>query len=177
MNEKKLPTVAYFSMEFGLHSDFKMYAGGLGILAGDYIKGAKDINAPIVPIGLKWKQGYTDQRIDAEGKPYDTYHNYVYDFLEDTGVKVSVKVRNVDVICKVWKTDKFGNNPYIYLIQIFLRTVMPGLQVNYMAGLAKNGLLRKSCWVSVGSRLCGRYKFQLTSTISTKAMPHLQQPN
>lgn len=115
MNEKKLPTVAYFSMEFGLHSDFKMYAGGLGILAGDYIKGAKDINAPIVPIGLKWKQGYTDQRIDAEGKPYDTYHNYVYDFLEDTGVKVSVKVRNVDVICKVWKTDKFGNNP-LYLL-------------------------------------------------------------
>lgn len=63
MNEQKLPSVAYFSMEYGLHSDFKMYAGGLGILAGDYIKGAKDINAPIIPIGLKWKQGYTDQRL------------------------------------------------------------------------------------------------------------------
>ncbi|MND84438.1 Maltodextrin phosphorylase [compost metagenome] len=115
MSEKKLPTVAYFSMEYGLHSDFKMYAGGLGILAGDYIKGAKDINAPLVAIGLKWKQGYTDQRIDANGKPYDTYHNYVYDFLEDTGVKVSVKVRGLDVICKVWKTEKFGNNP-LYLL-------------------------------------------------------------
>lgn len=115
MSEKKLPTVAYFSMEYGLHSDFKMYAGGLGILAGDYIKGAKDINAPLVAIGIKWKQGYTDQRIDANGKPYDTYHNYVYDFLEDTGVKVSVKVRNLDVYCKVWKTEKFGNNP-LYLL-------------------------------------------------------------
>ena len=48
-------------------------------------------------------------------KPYDTYHNYVYDFLEDTGVNVRVKVRKVDVICKVWKTEKFGNNP-LYLL-------------------------------------------------------------
>lgn len=115
MNENTLPTVAYFSMEYGLHSDFKMYAGGLGILAGDYIKGAKDIQMPIVAIGVKWKQGYTDQRIDADGNPYDTYHNYVYDFLEDTGVKVAVKVRNIDVICKVWKTEHFGNNP-LYLL-------------------------------------------------------------
>lgn len=115
MNQNKLPSVAYFSMEYGLHSDFKMYAGGLGILAGDYIKGAKDIGAPIIPIGLKWKQGYTDQKIDANGNPYDSYHNYVYDFLEDTGVKVTVKVRKVDVVCKVWKTDKFGNNP-LYLL-------------------------------------------------------------
>ncbi|GJM75711.1 hypothetical protein HMSSN036_79270 [Paenibacillus macerans] len=45
MNEQKLPAVAYFCMEYGLHSDFKMYAGGLGILAGDYIKGAKDYGA------------------------------------------------------------------------------------------------------------------------------------
>ncbi|KWX87900.1 alpha-glucan phosphorylase [Paenibacillus riograndensis] len=115
MNEKQLPSVAYFSMEYGLHSDFKMYAGGLGILAGDYIKGARDIQAPIIPIGLKWKQGYTDQKIDASGKPYDSYHNNVYDFLEDTGVKVTVKVRKIDVVCKVWKTDHFGNSP-LYLL-------------------------------------------------------------
>lgn len=115
MNEQKLPSVAYFSMEYGLHSDFKMYAGGLGILAGDYIKGAKDINAPIIPIGLKWKQGYTDQKIDANGNPYDSYHNYIYDFLEDTGVKVTVKVRKIDVVCKVWKTDYFGNST-LYLL-------------------------------------------------------------
>lgn len=115
MNENQLPSVAYFSMEYGLHSDFKMYAGGLGILAGDYIKGAKDINAPIIPIGLKWKQGYTDQKIDAHGNPYDSYHNYVYDFLEDTGVKVTVKVRKIDVVCKVWKTEQFGNSP-LYLL-------------------------------------------------------------
>lgn len=115
MNEQKLPAVAYFCMEYGLHSDFKMYAGGLGILAGDYIKGAKDYGAPIVAVGIKWKQGYTDQRIGPDGKPYDTFENRDYDFLEDTEVTVTVKVRSADVRCKVWKTEKFGNAP-LYLL-------------------------------------------------------------
>ncbi|MGG6310886.1 alpha-glucan family phosphorylase [Paenibacillus macerans] len=115
MNERQLPTVAYFSMEYGLHSDFKMYAGGLGILAGDFIKGAKDIGAPLVGIGIKWKQGYTDQRIGDDGRPYDTFASNEYDFLEDTGATVTVTIKNAEVACKVWKTEKFGNNP-LYLL-------------------------------------------------------------
>jgi len=115
MDINNLPRVAYFCMEYGLHADFKAYAGGLGILAGDYLKGAKDLNLPLVGIGLKWKQGYTEQFIDENGKTYDTFHNYEYDFLEDTGVKVTVKIRKLDVVCKVWKLEKFGNNP-LYLL-------------------------------------------------------------
>lgn len=115
MNTDTLPKVAYFCMEYGLQSDFKLYAGGLGILAGDYIKGAKDLGLPMTAIGIKWKQGYGDQAIDMDGKPYDTYHNYNYDFLKDTGVKVTVKIRNTDVVCKVWETEKFGNIP-LYLL-------------------------------------------------------------
>ncbi|GIP50380.1 alpha-1,4 glucan phosphorylase [Paenibacillus sp. J53TS2] len=115
MSERQLPTVAYFSMEYGLHSDFKMYAGGLGILAGDFIKGAKDIGAPLVGIGIKWKQGYTDQRIGEDGRPYDTFIDHDYDFLEDTGLTVTVTIKNAEVPCKVWKTEKFGNNP-LYLL-------------------------------------------------------------
>lgn len=115
MYKDKLPKVAYFCMEYGLHSDFKMYAGGLGILAGDYLKGAKDMNLPLIGIGIKWKQGYTDQYIDKDGNPYDSYHNYNYNFLEDTNIMISVKIRNIDVYCKVWKTEKFGNNP-LYLL-------------------------------------------------------------
>lgn len=115
MDTNKLPKVAYFCMEYGLESDFKIYAGGLGILAGDYLKGAKDLNMPLIGIGIKWKQGYTDQVIGEDGKPYDSYHNYYYDFLEDTGVKVTVKIRNEDVVCKVWKVEKFNNNT-IYLL-------------------------------------------------------------
>ena len=111
----KNPRVAYFCMEYGLDNRFKAYAGGLGILAGDYLKGAKDYNYPIVGIGLKWKQGYTDQLIGPDGMPYDTYHNYQYDFLEDTGVTVSVEIRKREVHCKVWKLDCFGNVP-LYLL-------------------------------------------------------------
>jgi len=108
---KKKKKVAYLSMEFALDNSLSTYAGGLGILAGDYIKGAKDHDYPIIGIGIKWKQGYTDQRIDDEGKVYDTYHNYNYDFLKDTGVIVKVTIRNENVYCKVWKSDSFGNNP------------------------------------------------------------------
>jgi len=102
-------------MEYGLDTALKTYAGGLGILAGDYLKGAKDHNFPIVGIGLKWKQGYTEQLIGEDGRPYDTYKNYDYDFLKDTGVKVTVKIRQRDVVCKVWEVTKFGNAP-LYLL-------------------------------------------------------------
>lgn len=112
---KKYPNVAYFCMEYGLDASMRTYAGGLGILAGDYLKGAKDHEFPMVALGIKWKQGYTDQRIDEDGRPYDAYHNYDYEYLEDTGVKVTVNIRQRDVVCKVWKIEKFGNVP-LYLL-------------------------------------------------------------
>jgi len=115
MTNKSLPKVAYFCMEYGLDVSMKTYAGGLGILAGDYLKGAKDHEYPMVGIGIKWKQGYTDQMVGKDGRPYDSYHNYEYDHLKDTGVKVKVKIRQRDVVCKVWEVDKFGNAP-IYLL-------------------------------------------------------------
>jgi starch phosphorylase len=114
-SKKHLPRVAYFCMEYGLTSDFKIYAGGLGILAGDYLKGAKDHGFPIVGIGIKWKQGYGDQVIGEDGQPFDAYHNNQYDFLEDTGVIVEVEIRKATVKCKVWKTEAFGNAP-LYLL-------------------------------------------------------------
>ncbi len=107
----KKPAVAYFSMEYALENDLKLYAGGLGILAGDYLKGAKDNDYPIVGIGIKWKQGYTQQRLDNEGNAYDCYHNYTYDFLEDTGVKVNVEIRGRNIACKVWKCERLGMFP------------------------------------------------------------------
>jgi len=129
MSTKKLPNVAYFCMEYGLDTSLKTYAGGLGILAGDYIKGAKDHDYPMVAIGIKWKQGYTDQYIDEHGKPYDSYHNYEYDFLEDTGVTVTVDIRRVPVQCKVWKLEQFGHVP-LYLLD----TDIPGNNDAWICG-------------------------------------------
>lgn len=115
MKTNMSPRVAYFCMEYGLDATMKTYAGGLGILAGDYLKGAKDYHYPIIGVGMKWKQGYSDQKIDETGRPYDAFHNYTYDALEDTGVSVTVKIRQRDVVCKVWKTEQFGNAP-LYLL-------------------------------------------------------------
>jgi starch phosphorylase len=112
---KKKPNVAYFCMEYAIESNVKLYAGGLGILAGDYMKGACDEKYPMVGIGIKWKQGYTDQYIDEEtGKPFDSYKNRQYDFLEDTGVTVNVTINKRDVKIKVWKYNAHGvNNLYL----------------------------------------------------------------
>ncbi len=68
-----LPRVAYFSMEFGLHEALPLYAGGLGVLAGDYLKTASDLDAPVVGVGILWQQGYFRQVLDAEGRQTELY--------------------------------------------------------------------------------------------------------
>ncbi|MFP3953800.1 MAG: alpha-glucan family phosphorylase [Candidatus Acetothermia bacterium] len=114
---KDRPSVAYFCMEYGLAEEMKIYAGGLGILAGDILKAARQYDYPIRGIGILWRQGYTKQTINEKGRPVDSYprNDYIYDYLEDTGIKVSVTIREEDVSCKVWKLDKYGNAP-LYLL-------------------------------------------------------------
>lgn len=76
MNEKpdpKTTTVSYFSMEYGLHSSLKIYSGGLGILAGDYLKEASDKNVPMAAVGLLYRYGYFTQRLSAQGAQEATY--------------------------------------------------------------------------------------------------------
>ncbi|HET9493302.1 MAG TPA: alpha-glucan family phosphorylase [Chloroflexia bacterium] len=59
--------VAYFSFEFGLHESLPIYSGGLGVLAGDHVKGASDLGVPIVFVGFLYPQGYFRQLIDPSG--------------------------------------------------------------------------------------------------------------
>jgi starch phosphorylase len=108
-------TVAYFCMEFGLHEEFPTYAGGLGILAGDFIKSAHDLGLPVVGVGLRWARGYSRQRIDAEGVPVDEFPEYPADFLDDTGVRVRVRVAAREVEARVWRTERWGNAPLFLL--------------------------------------------------------------
>ncbi len=60
-------------MEFGLHEALPLYAGGLGILAGDYLKTASDLDVPVVGIGILWQQGYFRQVLDAAGRQTELY--------------------------------------------------------------------------------------------------------
>lgn len=68
-----IKTVAYFSMEFGLSEAFPLYAGGLGILAGDYLKTASDLGAPVVGVGLLYQEGYFRQMLDASGRQREAF--------------------------------------------------------------------------------------------------------
>ena len=71
--DKKKPTIAYFSMEYGLSHVLKIYSGGLGILAGDYIKEASDCNVDMTAIGFLYRYGYFTQTLSPEGQQIANY--------------------------------------------------------------------------------------------------------
>ncbi|NLN07706.1 MAG: alpha-glucan family phosphorylase [Firmicutes bacterium] len=117
----KLPRVAYFCMEYGLSAKLPIYAGGLGVLAGDFLKAAADLNLPLIGIGILWRRDYTEQYIGEDGWPYDIYPDYEYDFVKDTGITVKVVVKGKEVTCRVRLVDEYGNAP-LYLLD----TNIPG---------------------------------------------------
>ena len=65
--------VAYFSAEFGIHESLPIYSGGLGVLAGDHIKSASDLDIPLIAVGLFYGQGYFRQRLDRNGWQQEEY--------------------------------------------------------------------------------------------------------
>ena len=73
--------VAYFCAEFGFHESLPIYSGGLGILAGDHCKAASDMRLPFVGVGLLYRQGYFQQKIDGEGNQQAIYQDSDFDDL------------------------------------------------------------------------------------------------
>ncbi|MDR2695315.1 MAG: alpha-glucan family phosphorylase [Deltaproteobacteria bacterium] len=65
--------IAYFSTEYGLHECLTIYSGGLGVLSGDHLKSASDLNLPFVAVGLLYKNGYFRQYIDKDGRQIANY--------------------------------------------------------------------------------------------------------
>ena len=65
--QRKDPSIAYFCMEYGLDTSLKIYSGGLGILAGDYLKETSDMNTNLVAVGLLYRYGYFNQVLSAQG--------------------------------------------------------------------------------------------------------------
>ena len=103
--------VAYFSAEFGLHESFPIYSGGLGVLAGDHIKSASDLDIPLVGIGLFYGQGYFRQHIDKEGWQQEEY--LVTDVnqlpmepaigVSGEPVMVRIDTRQAPILARVWR--------------------------------------------------------------------------
>ncbi len=104
-------TIAYFSMEFGLHESLPIYSGGLGILSGDHCKEASDLGLPLVGVGFLYPQGYFSQRINVDGMQEATYNKLRFSEVSATpavtpaGVEVviSVDLPGRKVYAKVWK--------------------------------------------------------------------------
>ncbi|MBR6319660.1 MAG: alpha-glucan family phosphorylase, partial [Prevotella sp.] len=71
--DKKRPSVAYFSMEYGMHSALKIYSGGLGMLAGDYLKEASDSNVDMCAVGFLYRFGYFTQSLSMDGQQIANY--------------------------------------------------------------------------------------------------------
>ncbi|MBE3096040.1 MAG: alpha-glucan family phosphorylase [Planctomycetes bacterium] len=69
----RMVPIAYFSAEFGLHESLPLYSGGLGVLAGDYLKSASDLGLPLVGVGLFYANGYFRQRLDESGWQREEY--------------------------------------------------------------------------------------------------------
>ena len=74
------PSIGYFCMEYGLETSLKIYSGGLGILAGDYLKESSDMNVNMVAVGLLYRYGYFTQRITPQGNQVAEYN--AQDFLK-----------------------------------------------------------------------------------------------
>jgi starch phosphorylase len=86
----KQQITAYFSLEFAIHNSLPLYAGGLGVLAGDYCKEASDLGLPLVGVGFMYPQGYFHQHISADG-----WQQEIYEQLNFSEAPIS-QVLNVD---------------------------------------------------------------------------------
>ena len=71
--DNKRPSVAYFSMEYGLNHVLKIYSGGLGVLAGDYLKEASDSNVDLCAVGFLYRYGYFTQTLSMDGQQIANY--------------------------------------------------------------------------------------------------------
>ena len=104
------PIIAYFSAEFGIHECLPIYAGGLGILAGDHLKSASDLGVPIVGIGLLYQKGYFRQYLNVDGWQQELYidndfHNMTIELVrKDSGrpLSVSVEYPGRCVLAQIW---------------------------------------------------------------------------
>lgn len=118
----KRPSVAYFSMEYGLNQVLKIYSGGLGMLAGDYLKEASDSNVDMCAVGFLYRYGYFKQSLSMDGQQIANYEAQNFNSLpivrqldaEGNPLVVDVPYMNYQVHAYVWRVN-VGRIP-LYLL-------------------------------------------------------------
>ena len=114
--------IAYLSMEFGLHDTLKIFSGGLGMLAGDYLKQASDSNKNMIGIGLLYRNGYFTQQITKEGYQISAQYPQKFTHLplqaekDENGLwrKITLAFPGRNIYAKIWRCD-VGRVP-LYLL-------------------------------------------------------------
>lgn len=121
-NEQEGEMIAYLSMEFGLHDTLKIFSGGLGMLAGDYLKQASDSNKNMIGIGLLYRNGYFTQQITKEGYQISAQYPQKFTHLplqaekDENGLwrKITIALPGRSLYAKIWRCD-VGRVP-LYLL-------------------------------------------------------------
>ena len=125
-------TIAYFSMEFGIHESLPLFAGGLGILAGDHLKSASNLNLPLIGMGLMYRRGYFRQYLNPDGWQQEAYpETDIYDLpvdrvrdADDNELRVSVIGPDGPIQAVVWKM-MIGRIPLYLLDTNILENPLP----------------------------------------------------
>ncbi|MDR1380647.1 MAG: alpha-glucan family phosphorylase [Tannerella sp.] len=111
--DSKRPSIAYFSMEYGLTNVLKIYSGGLGILAGDYLKEASDCNIDLVAVGLLYRYGYFTQSLSMDGQQIANYEAQDFSKLpitqalapDGSPLTLEVPFHDRSVYTHIWKVN------------------------------------------------------------------------
>ncbi|MDF1512727.1 MAG: alpha-glucan family phosphorylase [Anaerolineae bacterium] len=115
------PRIAYFSLEFGLTECLGIFAGGLGVLAGDHLKSASDLGLPIVGVGLLYQQGYFRQYLNQAGWQQEAYEDNHFDNLplilektpEGDPLTIDVDFPGRKVTARIWRAEVGRINLYL----------------------------------------------------------------
>ena len=95
--------VAYFSMEFAIHNSLPIYAGGLGVLAGDYCREASDLGIPMVAVGFLYLQGYFHQKMTPDGWQQEEYRHLEF---SETPIEPVLSPDGRRLLVQVWLKDR-----------------------------------------------------------------------
>lgn len=94
--------VAYCCMEYAIHQPLKLYAGGLGFLAGSHLRSAYELRQNMVAVGILWKYGYYDQVRKSDQGMDVLFQEKVYGFLERTGIRFTIRISGQEVWVAVY---------------------------------------------------------------------------
>ena len=124
--------IAYFTAEIGLWSELHTYSGGLGVLAGDHVKSAADLNLPLVGMSLLYREGYGRQHLDDQGIQSETYAPIdPNDHLTNTGQTIQLPLDGSTLYASIWKANVVGVGGHVVPVY-FLDTFHPNNSAEFV---------------------------------------------